>query len=168
MRYVMNDYELIYLIHHEQDDHARAFMFKKYHKFIWKYVHMLEVDQKEQDDFHQEGMLMLNKAIQSFDPSRNKSFTRYFELILKRQLYKMKKALPEYRLYETTDFCTGASYIEEEAETPVFTSDLEAEIHDLYFLKRQSISRISTDTGYSKKQIYNTIFRIKEKYKIVI
>ena len=89
--------------------------------------------------------MMLNKAIQSFDPSRNKSFTRYFELILKRQLYKMKNALPGYCLYETTDFCTGVSYIEEEVELPNFTSNLEAEIHDLYFLKRHSISKISRD-----------------------
>ena len=49
MRYLMNDYELIYLIQNERDDIAMSFMFKKYHKFIWKQVHLLNVDPKEHD-----------------------------------------------------------------------------------------------------------------------
>ncbi len=168
MRYVMNDYELIYLIQNEQDDHAMEFMFKKYHKFIWKQVHLLNVDVKEHDDFHQEGILMLHIAIKSFNESRNKSFTKYFELILKRKLYKMKKSLPNYHLYENTDFFKGVSYIEEEPDEIIFSSKLENQIHRLYFIERYAVSDILLKTGYSKKQIYNAIFRIKEKYKIMI
>ncbi|MBN2268243.1 MAG: hypothetical protein JXC35_02340 [Acholeplasmataceae bacterium] len=168
MYYVMNDYELIYLIQNEHDDIAMEFMFKKYHKFIWKQVHLLDIDQKEHDDMHQEGILMLHKAMRSFDESRNKSFTRYFELILKRQLYKVKRNIPNYYLYDNTDFYTGVSYIEEDPIEISFSSPLETKIHDLYFMERRSVSEISRQTKYSKKQIYNTIFRIKEKYKIVI
>jgi len=161
----MNDYELIYLIQNERDDIAMSFMFKKYHKFIWKQVHLLNVDPKEHDDLHQEGILMLHKALQTFDESKNKSFTRYFELILKRQLYRMKKNIPNYYLYDNTDFCKGASYIEEEPIEIEFSSELELIVHDLYFLKRRSVSEIMRQTGYTKKQIYNTVFRVKEKYK---
>jgi len=165
MRYLMNDYELIYLIQNERDDIAMSFMFKKYHKFIWKQVHLLNVDPKEHDDMHQEGILMLHKALQTFDESKNKSFTRYFELILKRQLYRMKNSIPKYHLYDNTDFCKGVSYIEEELEEIEFSSDLELKVNELYFLKRRSVSEIMRQTGYTKKQIYNTIFRVKEKYK---
>ncbi|MBU1141028.1 MAG: hypothetical protein KKG64_00745 [Firmicutes bacterium] len=165
---MMNDYELIYLIQNEQDDIAMEFMFKKYHKFIWKQVHLLNVDSKEHDDMHQEGVLMLHRAMKAFDESKNKSFTRYFELILKRQLYRVKKNIPDYYLYDNTNFCKGASFIEEDPIEITLSSQLEQDVHTLYFLQRKSVLEIARQTGYSKKQIYNTVFRIKEKYKIMI
>jgi len=168
MLYVMNDYELIYLIHSENDEAALDFMFKKYHKFIWKYIHLLDVETKEHDDLHQEGVLVLHRAIKTFDASRNKSFTRYFELILRRQLYHLKSSLPDYYLFDNTDFCKGASYIEEEPEFISLNSDLEKIVYEEYFLNRKPVSQITREHLYSKKQVYNTIFRIKEKYKIVI
>jgi RNA polymerase sporulation-specific sigma factor len=168
MLYVMNDYELIYLIRHEQDDLALTFMFKKYHKFIWKHVHLLHLESKEIDDFHQEGILMLFKAIQTFDPERNKSFTRYFELIMRRQFYHMKQRLPQYMLFDHTDFVKTPCYIEEEPCMLELSSDMENQVYHDYFLSRKTVSKIHIETGYSKKQIYNTVYRIKEKYKIMI
>ncbi len=168
MLYVMNDYELIYLIRHETDDLALTFMFKKYHKFIWKHVHLLHLESKEIDDFHQEGVLMLFKAIQTFDPERNKSFTRYFELIMRRQFYHMKQSLPHYMLFDHTDFVKTPCYIEEEPLVLELSSDMESKVYHDYFISRKTVSTIHTETGYSKKQIYNTVYRIKEKYKIMI
>lgn len=168
MMFVMNDYELIYLIQHEHDDHALNFMFKKYHKFIWKQVHLLHVEPKEQDDFHQEGQIMLFKALKTFNEAKNKSFMRYFELILKRHFYQMKRKIPDYTLYEHTDFCKGVTYLEEEPLSIDLKSDLEKDIYEAYFMHRMTIEDIHKETSYSKKQIYNTIYRIKEKYKIMI
>ena len=168
MNLVMNDYELIYLIHAEHDELALNFMFQKYHKFIWKQVHLLEVEQKEQDDFHQEGNLMLHKAIKTFNSDKNKTFTRYFELILKRHFYQLKRNLPTYYLFENTDFCKGRCFIEEEPEYLVLNSELEQIIYERYFMNRETIEDIEKHTQLKRKQIYNTIFRIKEKYKIMI
>jgi RNA polymerase sporulation-specific sigma factor len=168
MLYVMNDYELIYLIRHENDDLALTFMFKKYHKFIWKHVHLLNLDSKELDDFHQEGILMLFKAINTFEPAHNKSFTRYFELILKRQFYHMKRSLPHHLLFDHTDFIKTPCYIEEEPVVLDLSSEMENQIYQDYFIHRKTVSEIHKDLGYSKKQIYNTVYRIKEKYKIMI
>lgn len=164
----MNDYELIYLIQTERDDCALTFMFKKYHKFIWKQIHLLNIPFNDHDDFHQEGLLMLNKAILAFDESRNKSFTKYFELILKRQFYHLIHKIPKYVLYEDAHFFKGVTYIEEEPVELILSSKLEQIIYELYFLKRCSVKDIESNTGYEKKQIYNTIFRIKEKYKIMV
>ncbi|MBU1143598.1 MAG: hypothetical protein KKH92_08150 [Firmicutes bacterium] len=168
MNLVMNDYELIYLIHAEHDELALNFMFQKYHKFIWKQVHLLEVEKKEYDDFHQEGNLMLHKAIKTFNSDRNKTFTRYFELILKRHFYQLKKTLPTYYLYENADFYQEKCYIEEEPVYLTLTSNLEQTVYERYFIHRETIQDIEKQTCFSKKQIYNTIFRIKEKYKIMI
>lgn len=166
--YVMNDYELIYLIQTNHDEHALEFMMKKYHRLIWKIIHILNIDSKEQDDFYQEGLLVLYKAIQTFNEKKNKTFTRYFELILKRHYYQMIQKIPKYILFEHTDFCKGYSVIEEEPVEVLLTSDIEKTIYQLYFEERKSITEIEKQTGYQRKQIYNSIFRIKEKYKMMV
>lgn len=168
MIYVMNDYELIYLIQTDGCEHALAFMYQKYQRFIWKQIHTLHLEQKEYDDFHQEGLLMLLKAIRSFNEKYNKCFTRYFELILKRHFYQLMKGLPDYQLYETTEFIKDTVLFEEEAPYLTFESELESEIHQRYFVQKQSVRQIAQDTGYHIKQIYNAIYRIKSKYKIVL
>ena len=168
MHYVMNDYELVYLIQYENDEHALDFMFKKYHKFIWKNVHLLDLEKKEEEDFFQEGMLMLHKAVMTFNPSKNKSFTRYFELILKRQYYTLRRTLPAYYLFDHTDYCKGACYIEEEPITLDLKSELEQIVYEQYFLQSVPIATIAETSPYNKKQIYNTIYRIKEKYKMMV
>ena len=80
----MNDYELVYLIRFEQCQVALDFLYMKYSRFIWKQIHVLHVNHYEQDDFHQEGLLMLHKAVTTFNEAKNKTFMRYFDLILKR------------------------------------------------------------------------------------
>lgn len=168
MMYVMNDYELIYLIRTDHCELALTFMYQKYQRMIWKHIHNLHLEQKEHDDFHQEGIMMLHKAIQTFDEQYNKSFTRYFELILKRHFYKMILYLPRYVLYETTDFIKETVVLEEEANYLHFESKFERDIHERFFVNQESIESILANSTYSKKQIYNAIYRIREKYKIVI
>ena len=63
----MNDYEIIYMIKYNNDDDAFTFMLKKYEKFIWKKIHSMYVYDEEKIDFFQESMILLNKAIRTFD-----------------------------------------------------------------------------------------------------
>lgn len=166
--FVMNDYELVYLIHSEHDDIAIQYMYDKYKRFIWKHIHLLNISEREHDDFHQEGLCMLKKAVDTFNPHRNKTFTRYFELILKRHFYQLKNKIPNYDLYDHTNFCQGVVYLEESMDLPVFSSDLEQNVFTMYFLEERPIHQISKHFGYTHKQIYNSIFRIREKYKIML
>lgn len=168
MIYVMNDYELIYLIQTDGCEHALQFMYQKYQRFIWKQVHNLHLEQKEYDDFHQEGLLMLFKAIKTFNEHYKKSFTRYFELILKRHFYSLIRSLPRYMLYETTDFVKECVLMEEEIEYMTFESEIESVVHERYFINKESVKQIAYETKFQEKQIYNAIYRIKEKYKIML
>lgn len=168
MIYVMNDYELIYLIQTDGCEHALQFMYQKYQKFIWKQVHNLHLEEKEYDDFHQEGLLMLIKAIKTFDERYKKSFTKYFELILKRHFYALLRDLPHYTLFETTDFVKEFVLMEEEVQYMTFESEIENEVHERYFIKHQPVKDIAYETKFKEKQIYNAIYRIKEKYKIML
>ncbi len=168
MIYVMNDYELIYLIQSNLDDNALNFMYQKYYRFIWKLIHLLDIEKKEQEDFYQEGILMLHKAIKTFNEKYNKSFTRYFELILKRHFYQLKQSLPKYYLYDHTDFVKDVVYIEESFDPIDLHSQLERLVYEKYFILQQSVTKIQEDSKYSPKQIYNAIYRIKDKYKNMV
>lgn len=162
----MNDYELVYLIRFEQCHIALDFLYSKYQRFIWKQIHLLHISGYEQNDFHQEGMLMLYKAVNTFDESKNKTFMRYFELILKRHFYHLIKKLPKYVLQDESAFTQGRYDIDETVDCfLILCSDIEKAIYQSYFVEERAIEKIALDLALSKKQVYNTIYRIKEKYK---
>jgi RNA polymerase sporulation-specific sigma factor len=162
----MNDYEIIYMIKFNIDEHAFAFMLKKYEKFIWKKIHSMYVHEDEKHDFFQESMILLNKAIQTFDESYNKTFTRYFELILIRKLIALKKETKQYVLRESSFFYQLESP-ESKKETRQFTFDDEKKqmVYQSYFENRRSIEYISQTLHLTKKQVYNIIYQIKQKIK---
>ena len=164
----MNDYELIYLVQNHQDGIALEFLFDKYKLLIWKYIHQYEVPYYEREDFFQEGLIMLHKAVLRFDEAKNKTFTRYFELILKRRFWALLKKLPKYVIKEIPDI-SGGYIIEEEPVISIdLKSDLEKTIFKMYFLNQEKVKTISKKTGYTRKQIYNAIYRIKDKYQTII
>jgi RNA polymerase sporulation-specific sigma factor len=165
MKKVMNDYELIYLIQSNHDHIAFDFLYQKYEKFIWKNVHLLNIDEKEFDDFFQEGNLMFLKAVKTFNEEKNKSFTRYFELILKRQFYQLIARLPKYELNEELCMYLGSSHKEEDSLQMDFKSELESQVYDLHFINNRQIKDIVILLKTDSKAIYNAIYRIKEKYK---
>lgn len=106
---------------------------------------------------------MLHKAIISFNEAKNKTFTRYFELILKRRFWALLKRLPKYVIKDIPEI--QGSYILRETEIviPDLKSKLELDIFEMYFVNNESISDISKKRGYKVKQIYNAIYRIREK-----
>ena len=162
----MNDYELVYLIRFEQCHVALDFLYMKYSRFIWKQIHVLHVNCYEQDDFHQEGLLMLHKAVTTFNEAKNKTFMRYFELILKRHFYYLLRRLPRYVLQDETMFVQSVSYIDETIEAfLMMCSDVEKDVYQAYFVEHCPIISIAQTMMLSKKQVYNAIYRIKEKYK---
>lgn len=162
-----NDYELVYLAKNECCEHAINRLISKYEKLIYRVIHSLQVYYHDISDYYQEGVMILLKAIKCFDETYNKTFTRYFELILIRHLIRVKRNTPKYILCEDPNYledCTPAyfdiNWLEVKFEHP-----MEARIHELYFINKQTIAEIAKMESLSKKQIYNAIYRIKEKYK---
>lgn len=159
----MNDYEIIYLIKYQCDENALAFMLKKYEKFIWKNIHTMYVTEDERHDFFQESLILLNKAILTFDESYNKTFTRYFELILKRRLFALKKESQIYVIRESSFFYQLESpETQKEQDQPTFKNQQQHMVYFYYFECHRAIDYISNTLNISKKQVYNTIYQIKK------
>jgi RNA polymerase sporulation-specific sigma factor len=169
-KYVMNDYELIYLYQTYRDEYAYTFMHQKYHKFIWKIIHTLHADTLEHEDLYQESLMTLLKAMQTFSEQYSKTFTRYFELILKRHLYYVINKTPKFVISEEQFFesivAEETQVIEEELFT--FDNDKEQQIYELYFVKGMKVKDISEKHALSSKQVYNLIYRVKDKIRYMV
>lgn len=166
----MNDYELIYLFKSYQDEDAFSFMQLKYAKFMWKIIHSLNPHPNELDDLYQESHMILFKAMTTFKESYQKSFTRYFELILKRHLYYLLRQMPKYLLSDEIffqDIISPEPFVIEE-EHFKFDHPNESMIYEMYFVKGHKVSEIARHASLSSKQVYNLIYRVKDKIKYMV
>lgn len=178
MSYKMyNDYELLYLAINYQDTVALDIIFNKYSNFIYKKAISFFPHENNVDDYYQEGILSLYKCIYSFDENYNKTFMRYFEVILNRNfinIYNRKKRDYQKIINLINESKVRNSFIVEEKEVnydiPLysFKSPIEDSVYNLYFLKGKNIKEISNILKKTNKQIYNAIYRIRKKIEIEV
>ncbi|CCV65317.1 MAG: sigma-70 family RNA polymerase sigma factor [Paracholeplasma sp.] len=170
--YAHNDYELIYLVQDQQDMVALDVIFAKYDRFIYKKILSFHIYGSEQDDFHQEGLIVLHRAVMTFKPEYNKTFMRYFEVLLERKfinLTKARKRKYECESYLIQEEMTKPKYLffEEPVEYVIpkisFKSDIEQQIYEAYYQKGSKIEEIAGELDLNTKQVYNAIYRIKKK-----
>lgn len=159
----MNDYELVYLIQSNQDEIAFEYLVLKYHKLIYKIMHAIQVQLNDVDDFYQEGLLMLQKAVKTFQERHDKSFTKYFELIVRRHFYYIYNQAPKYILQEERFFYEQpALESPDEIIIPKFRQPLDQQIYELYYLKAHKIKEITVMLSLPTKRVYNLIYRVKK------
>jgi|SRR5690625_2818653 len=159
-----NDYELIYLAKTVNCEAAINCLVKKYKNMVYKFVHLYFVKESDYDDYYQEALIMLFKAIDTFDERYNKTFTRYYELLLRRRVLYLKNREPKYELHDDFDMYKDDYCLDDNFEIEGL-SELEEKVFNRYFVKNQSIAFIAECENKSSKQIYNAIYRIKNKYK---
>lgn len=166
-----NDYELLYMVNDHNDMVALDILLKKYEKYIYKLVHRFFYYEREKEDYFQEGILVLYKAIKTFDDRYNKTFMRYFEVLItrhfiniyhkhKRESLSMVEFINELIIEES--ILPDESY-ELNMVEPTFKSKKEQVVFTYYFKENRSIQRIALETGLNTKQIYNAIYRIRKK-----
>lgn len=161
-----NDYELIYMVK-EGDTVALDILLKKYERFIYKKVYSFFYHD-ELGDYFQEGVICLYKAIETFDESYNKTFMRYFEVIINRHFINIHKKNKRY--YEMLETYKNELLIQEkekkileEEKEITFKSSLEQKVYELFYLNNKKVKEISEELNLEAKQIYNAIYRIKNK-----
>lgn len=76
-----NDYELIYLSRFGDEDVVNI-MIVKYEPLIHKMISNFNVPNLNKDDYLQEGRLIINKAIKSYNELSKMTFTKYLEMLL--------------------------------------------------------------------------------------
>ena len=95
---------------------------------------------------------------------------RYFEVILDRCFiniyHKQKREKEQFFLY--INECHIEEFYEPSLEDDItndikFNNIREQKVYELYFLENKTINYISENLQLNKKQIYNTIYKIKKK-----
>ena len=169
--YGYNDYELLYLIHTGCEE-ALDVMFKKYQGLIVNTINSFHIVSRMFEDFYQEGMMVLFKAIKYFREDKKMSFTNFFTLLLKHRYIDLlrlnEKDFNNQILVEDPDIL-GVYVLNE--ETLEYEPDLEKlsgfekEIYQMHFIDKKSITEIATELNLKEKQVYSARSRIKSKLK---
>lgn len=166
--YKFNDYELIYMVQSWQCETALEIMFRKYKGLIYKYINLFNINKNDYDDVYQEALILMNQTILRFNERFNKTFTRFYELVLRRRIQYLKRIEPKYDLVEEL---FGYSSYDKNESNEVLLEELtffEKNVYEEYYVLNKKISIIAKNNDLDSKQIYNAIFRIKEKYKSML
>ena len=165
-----NDYELLYLMNEFNEDAEKIF-YDKYLSMIKSNVNKLNVKERYKDDYIQEGLYMLMVAIRTYDVNSEKTFNKYFELILRRRLirllskereylYNVDLIENEYTICEPNEFVYGD-------EEKIKESSLSSFEMQVLLLKEKNYrpKDIAKVLSCDVKTIYNCLYRIKDKIK---
>lgn len=161
-----NDYELLYLMN-EFDEEAERIFFEKYTNLIKTRVNKFGIKSRYREDFVQEGLYMLVVAIRTYNEYSNKTFNKYFDLILQRKFIKLLEK-DKYYIEEVELNCEDnaikdpTSFSYEEIEETQY-SEFEQKV---MLLKKQNYKprEIAKILECDSKSVYNCLCRIKKKY----
>ena len=169
--YKYNDNELLYLIS-ENDDDAKELLIKKYQPLILKYIKNSNHNADETNDYYQECMLALIKAINTYNEMYHFSFNSYLNLILKRKIiYLNKKKMKENSLSYQEDleeYVIDACSVKEENEIMIeensnILSKFEMSVYQYKYIEGLKPAEIAKLMNKKVKQIYDALNRIKQK-----
>lgn len=174
MKLEHNDYEIINLAR-EGNDEATTLLFEKYTPLIYKKIDLFHLNY-DREDMYQEGLMVLHKTLLKYEPSFNKTFTRFFEMNLERRLISIiNKKARRYEIfnsninyiYETSNDKGENSvyydlYLKEMKKILTKTENL---VYTLRELENYSIDYIKNKYQLDEKVIYNSLYRAKAKIK---
>lgn len=166
------------------DAQAFALLADKYNHLLEWFVRKLSLPISEKDDFIQEGLIGLLKAVRTYD-GKSSSFVTYASVCIKRSIIsavrkynKQSNVLIPYddNLDDTIPDVSGSpesDFIDRESVgilyNKVFSvlSDYELNVFEMYLLD-MSYEDISKKLNKSLKSVGNAIYRIKKKLKQTI
>lgn len=164
-----NDNELLYLVK-ENSEEALEILTEKYRYCIWCKMRDMNIEMASREDFLQEGLILLHKAIWLFVEEKNVTFYSYFHLLLTRKFIdllrkqkKEKRVVPLEMLEEyVIDTNPHQEYVE---ESNIPLSKFEQIVFQMRFLEEKKPKEIASDLMLPIRKIYDAIDRIRRKMK---
>lgn len=173
VQFLYNDYELLYLAS-MNDEEAINLILKKYEKMIYKFNQKFDVNPNCYDDYFQEARLVILKAINTFDISSKKSFTKYLELLMYHRYIdltrKKNKIIYDLVNDDTIDYYNFESEKSYELKEEVVInydefSKFENDIFKYKYEKKMKPREIAEALNVPVNKVYSAIERIKGKIK---
>ena len=171
-----NDYELLYLYNLHSEE-ALQFLLDKYSCLITIKLCAFRVKNCYFDDFRQECMMVLIKAIRNFSETFNKSFYRYAELLIERKIMNLLRNQNSY-LKKTVYFSdfdglespenierNNLNYMLLKEVSDINFFGIKEDILNEIFLQGITIEEFSLKYNMSKKDVYNHIYLLRSIIK---
>ena len=169
-----NDYELLYLVSMGNEE-AQDILFGKYLFMVKKMISRSNVSSSSKDDYEQEGMLMINKAIKTYKNDSKMTFTRYVEMLIYHRFIDLERH--KNRRNEEMVSLDSIDYIIDSSnntfilhENSLFDmsklSEREKKVYELKFIKGLPCNRIAEELQITISQVYATTDRIKRKLRL--
>lgn len=170
-----NDYELLYLINWHSEE-ALTLLLNKYSYLVNAKLVAFKIRRSHYEDFYQECMLILYKAIDIYNENYNKSFCRFVELLIERKIIKLlfidSKNINTLLIDNIVNLKDGNNIwqqieYEKKLNTIKNFKDIESKkwlLND-YFVNELSIKEIMEKHDLSKKEIYNQLYLLRLKLK---
>lgn len=165
-----NDYELLYMIN-EFDEEAESILYSKYCNLINKRMNDFKIRMDRRDDFMQEGLFVLFTAIRNYNEYCNKTFNKFFDLLLQRRFANILRDEKNY--FYNVILKEDESQIFENISF-VYNDDIDIDVDELseFEKKVKSLKEknyrpkdIANVLNCDVKAIYNCLCRIKLKIK---
>ncbi len=166
-----NDFELLYLAK-EDSIEAREIILEKYKMLVFRLIKTFNVEVCKKEDYLQEGLIIINKAIDLYDINSKMTFTRFTEMLIYRRFIDMyrKKKKEELMPIEKIDYFFNESESlmlrEEQNYEYGNMSKFEYLVFKLKYEDNLSPKDISEKLNVDVKKVYSAVDRIKKKRKI--
>lgn len=166
-----NDYELLYM-NGLSSEEARDILFEKYMFMIKKMIVKFNVQPNEKDDYFQEGLIALNKAIKTYKETSNMTFTRFVEMLIYHRFVDLTR-IKKKRNEENVSLDVIDYIIPEPKPTPILyegnvfellkLSKRERQVYELIYNQGKTNKEVSEILGMKITQVYSTTDRIRKK-----
>lgn len=171
---VYDDNELLHLIKDNNDEVAFEKLYYKYRPLIISRLRKFRIKSINYDDYFQECLLTLSNCVNKYDPSRGKTFNKYFDMCCVNRIRNLLRSdrkffynviFVDYDELEKYNYVINEKdnnyRLDEDSCLPAF-SKFERLVYNL-FKDGKTPKEISDGLHKPIRSIYNTFSRIKHK-----
>ena len=172
-----NDYELLYLCSWHSEE-ALQILMEKYGVLIRYKLVNFHIQKSQVDDFYQEGVMLLQYAIDNYNENKEASFFTYFELLLERRIMRLlsnnSRAFNSVFLADPNEF-DYPDPIDFEAKfyygeiiksvKKLKLNELKKQIFNEIFLEQKKVSDFAIEHKLDCKDVYNQVYLLRKKLR---
>lgn len=167
--FTYNDFELLYLAK-EGSEEAIEIILEKYKMLVFRLIKDFNVETKMKEDFIQEGLLMINKAINCYDAYSKMTFTKFVEMLIYRRFIDLMRKNKKETIVPIEKIDYIFQDVEKEnrlLETSNFAYDnlskFEYQVYQMKNIEGLTCKQISQKLDVNIKKVYSAVDRIKKK-----
>lgn len=156
---------------YEENEVAVRILFEKYNSLIKSRLQRFNIKPQNYEDFYQEGLMALHEAMNVYNPFYNKTFNKFFDLVLQRRIMNvLKKERKYFYCVNIVDNMNHLVYEKDETGEQLqyyqtLFSGFAEQVFLLRFNKGYKPREIAEILKCDVKKVYNALYHIRKKIR---